>query len=413
MNSIVIIGAGLCSAFVATALRAHGFNVHVLAYVNSKDVHKYTDLYGDSIVERAHIIGGNTRYWHAGFIRPDNIWLKNNSFSFQQFQSSVSEASVTAQKIFNNPNFSLLSNVVLRNSHIFYINGARKAVFDKDIKISSFKILENIDLRAKNVVLDGDRVIKYDSLIVCTDAIGAASIYSRFFYAQDTFPIFDHPLAYIGIVNTNKLIKTDLMKDGDSKRFLEGVVKRGLVVSSSGARHMVYLRPIGSQSLHRLMVSDLKIWKKYLLIFTSLQRFRAALYLKWGFQIPSRRFEAFAVLQMPKPAVLNTSRKTISYGDKKVYNQICQDLCCKLTQYNFIRKVDSFSDFDYFPGNHFSSTLDGVKLDEYESYNSVFFVGSSVFKGNSYTNTGLQIIVTATRFVSDFVKRFEKRFKGV
>ena len=112
------------------------------------------------------------------------------------------------------------------------------------------------------------------------------------------------------------------------------------------------------------------------------------------------------MLQMPKPGTLDTNQSLISYGCEEVYNQICKELGQKLIRYKFVRAVLSYSNFSYFAGNHFSSTLDCIDLEKYEAKGSVFFVGSSVFKGNSYTNTGLQIILSATKFASNFVNGF-------
>ena len=131
--------------------------------------------------------------------------------------------------------------------------------------------------------------------------------------------------------------------------------------------------------------------------------FRAAIYLKWGLEFPSRRFEAFLVMQMPVHATLDTKKRIIRYGDKSFYDDLCKLIASKLSSFKFIKKFTIYNNFVYFPGNHFTSTLNDVDLKKYESEYSVYFTGSSIIKDNSYTNTGIQIMVAAAKFLSRFV----------
>ena len=402
MKDVTIIGAGLCSAILAEGFNRLGYNVQVLAFIDSESGYKYSDFYDISVVERTHLVGGNTLNWHAGLMSPDKRWMIGNDLSLTEFKRLLSESSEISTQIFGNKNFFWTDQVRPHNSRIYYVKGPRVAKINEPTKVIYFNRLINIDLQNKKIVIDNEKFVNYNRLVVATDAIGAAEIYSKYFSNLTQFNLLDHPLVYIGEIVTNRFMKSNLSNLSFLNNYFQKTIKRGLIVSACGARHMVYLRPKGSQMLHRIMVSNIPLWKKYFLLFTNIKMLQAALYLKWGIEMPRRNFEAFAVLQMTDYATLDTVSKSISYGESSSYEKICSRIGFNLNRYKFIRKFNKYSNFVYYPGNHFSSTLSTLDLQNLENNNDIFFTGSSVMKGNSYTNTGVQIMVLAVKFLKKF-----------
>lgn len=402
MNDFLIIGAGLCASIIAKGLIDRGYSVRVLASVDTDFDYEYSDLYENRTVERAHVVGGNTLHWHAGLIYPDKCWMANNGYSLELFSKRLRESLEISSSVFGNSNFNLDAVVRPHNSRIYYIKGPRIAKFSEHVSVTKFSILNCINLGNKTITIDGDHSLHYQNLVIATDAIGAADIYSKHLVKSHVFNILDHPLAYIGEIETTKFISANLKKSIISSKKEGCIIKRGLVVSVFGVRHMVYLRPTGSNLLHRTMISDLPSWRKYLRILTNASILKAAIYLKWGIELPCRRFEAFLVMQMPGFAKLDTFKRTISYGDSSFYDGLCKQIGSKLSVFKFIKRFSLFEKFIYFPGNHFTSTLCDMDIKKYEYENSIFFVGSSVISGNSYTNTGVQIMVAAANFLARF-----------
>ena len=404
MNNFTIIGAGFSAGLISQGLIDLGYNVCVLAKVDIDSGYSYSDLYESTSVERTHKIGGNTLKWHAGLIYPDMRWMSRNGLSLDEFSKLLFEGSRICSIVFNNPNFINLPSARPINSRIYYIKGPRVSIFHRSINIINFKEISRIDLKSKTITFDDGRCVDYENLIVATDAIGAAEIYSRFLNKCHSFNILDHPLVYLGEIETTKRVFANLNRSDNLSDRRSHAAKRGLVLTAMGVRHMVYLRPKGCSLLHSTMESNLPRWRKYLRILTNLDVFRAAIYLKWGLEFPSRRFEAFLVMQMPVYAKLDTSKRTIRYGDKIFYDELCSLIASKLSLFKFIKNFAIYSNFIYFPGNHFTSTLTDVDVKKYESKYSIYFVGSSVIDGNSYTNSGVQIMVATANFLSRFVR---------
>jgi hypothetical protein len=408
MDDFLIIGSGLCAGIISHGLVERGFKVRVLAKVDEKDRYNYTDLYDVRQVERTHSIGGNTLNWHAGLICPDNLWMVENNLSLRVFTKLLRDSLEICSAVFSNPNFLFEFNPRHINSYIHYVKGPRVARFSNNIAIK-FSAISRVDFKRKSITVDDEDSYEYNNLIIATDAIGAAEIYSKFIGHGRVFDLFDHPLVYIGLVEITKPIFADLKAVNLSFARRGDVVKRGLVVSLDGLRHMVYLRPRGSNSLHQIMISDLSRWQKYLKILTNFSLLRSALYLKWGLELPARSFEVFLVMQMKTCAQLDVVDRTITYGQTQSYDKLCKRIGARLSVFKFIKNFSCFEKFTYYPGNHFTSTLSKLDVKKYETEGSIFFAGASVIAGNSFTNTGVQIMVEAARFLTRFdAKEFRK-----
>ncbi|HEY3933862.1 MAG TPA: hypothetical protein VGL65_04525 [Gemmatimonadales bacterium] len=282
---VVIVGAGLCGAVLATRLR-DAFDVTVV-----EQSRKRHPLYDDIVcagggvtttINRAAGPGGTTNYWHNALIELDRDDLDKcgldarelaayyrQAWSFFLSEEEIAAAAaIGARNAAAVPPTTRVAHMVVPQARANAWIAANRVFPGRDVAVRygrAERIVAGKGTATQVVVRNGDAVTELDAdhVIVCagglaTPAILASSIGHREMRAGG---YHDHPMAYVAKVRLRPESVLKRISCADSGALS---VRTGFVYQAGGLKAVFYLRPALSLDLRpitgeaRYVLSDLR-----------------------------------------------------------------------------------------------------------------------------------------------------------